>query len=444
MPSPGLAGGGFTKKVGEGEEARPHPVWPHLVCVDGVVVQRPEKGAHVQRRHHRGVKAAVNSHPAQHRPPVDGETKNSLRPVGEPLGQGVACPKRGSRQPGCDGRHWADRKATAWRGCRASEARGRCFVRATCRSRSRSSRSFTVHPAPRIATAPAVKRTHSARSGGDPAGAARARLHRQGHRRSQVPMGRSHRASWPYGTAHAGSSRFNWRGSGRRVGSVVSHGRTRRLGGMRLSRKGVEAARRRASRARRTQPSLTMSVKPILLADAWTESMGSGLASPVRGPPLGRSSPGDDVRPDDTPRCTSCGGQQGMRAHPVGPVLAHRSTPRHPDGRDRAAARPKRDSIMRDVASRATRVHAGNRHKSGPDQTRDPDGGRGMDERLARPGRAAGAAAVGPDAAVGHELPLARDARRHLHRRAGRLHLRAARDGRRRRVPHSRGGGAGR
>lgn len=72
---------------------------PHLVRVDGVIVQRPKEGSHVQRRHHGGVNGAVNGDPSEQRAPVDGEAENSLWPVGEALGQGVARPQRCGCQP---------------------------------------------------------------------------------------------------------------------------------------------------------------------------------------------------------------------------------------------------------------------------------------------------------------------------------------------------------
>jgi hypothetical protein len=73
---------------------------------------------------------------------------------------------------------------------------GRQAVRATRASKSRSARSLTVQPAPRMTSAPAAKSRASQRSGACPvAAAASARLHQQGSSRSQVPIGRSKRTS---------------------------------------------------------------------------------------------------------------------------------------------------------------------------------------------------------------------------------------------------------
>jgi hypothetical protein len=70
---------------------------------------------------------------------------------------------------------------------------GRSFVRATCASKSRSTMSLKVQPAPRIARAPMAKRNINRRFGH--LSAASAIPHQQGSSKSHVPMGRSSRAS---------------------------------------------------------------------------------------------------------------------------------------------------------------------------------------------------------------------------------------------------------
>jgi hypothetical protein len=70
---------------------------------------------------------------------------------------------------------------------------GRKRVRATLPSYSRSTMSLRVQPAPRIAAAPIANTTSSTGSG--QRSAARAIPHQPGNSSSQVPIGRSSRAS---------------------------------------------------------------------------------------------------------------------------------------------------------------------------------------------------------------------------------------------------------
>jgi hypothetical protein len=72
---------------------------------------------------------------------------------------------------------------------------GRPAVRVTRRSKSRSAMSLMVQPAPRITTAPMAKRISSLRLGPSPGGAASAMDHQPGKSSSQLPIGRSSRAS---------------------------------------------------------------------------------------------------------------------------------------------------------------------------------------------------------------------------------------------------------
>lgn len=97
-------------------------------------------------------------------------------------------------------------------------------------------------------------------SGTAPAGVARAMLHKHGHSSSQVPIGRSHRASWLYGTTHSGRSRLNYtcKSGGERAGEIVRD--ATKLG---RSKQSVLDGMRPRRPARLTQLSLTISVKLV-------------------------------------------------------------------------------------------------------------------------------------------------------------------------------------
>ena len=92
---------------------------------------------------------------------------------------------------------------------------GRSAVRATLASNFLSVMSLNVHPAPRITIAPMPNKRYSQRVSPKTSGVgaqllvASAKDHQQGNNTSQVPMGRSKRASLKYGLITAGSIRFN-------------------------------------------------------------------------------------------------------------------------------------------------------------------------------------------------------------------------------------------
>eukprot|EP01139_Manchomonas_bermudensis_P026466 Amastigsp_a850756_5.p3 type:complete len:211 gc:universal Amastigsp_a850756_5:323-955(+) len=101
------------------------------------------------------------------------------------------------------------RKTKACLGTSWPDARGRSRVRATRASMSRSQRSLTMQPAPRIATAPIPQSAMylSSRAPMPWAFSAPAMPmdHTHGQYRSHVPMGRSRRASLRYGRHDAGA-----------------------------------------------------------------------------------------------------------------------------------------------------------------------------------------------------------------------------------------------
>ena len=72
-------------------------------------------------------------------------------------------------------------------------AMGRVAVRATMRSKSRSARSFTTQPAPRITRAPTPNKVMNHKLGA--LSEAMAVLHQHGINKSHVPIGRSARAN---------------------------------------------------------------------------------------------------------------------------------------------------------------------------------------------------------------------------------------------------------
>jgi hypothetical protein len=84
---------------------------------------------------------------------------------------------------------------------------GRSLVRATLASKSRSAMSLRVQPAARMTTAPTAKSASSHGSGAPPA--ASAIPHQQGSSSSQLPIGRSRRASRAKGRARGGRRRSN-------------------------------------------------------------------------------------------------------------------------------------------------------------------------------------------------------------------------------------------
>ena len=94
-------------------------------------------------------------------------------------------------------------KKTALRTLIAPLAIGRDAVRATRASKLRSAMSFRVQPAPRMIAAPRANRRRNQGSGQP--GLASAVLHQQGNISSQMPIGRSTRASRRYGRAVAGA-----------------------------------------------------------------------------------------------------------------------------------------------------------------------------------------------------------------------------------------------
>ena len=85
----------------------------------------------------------------------------------------------------------------------APDGIGRTLVRSTLASKSRSTMSLKVQPAPRITTAPMPNSTISRQSG--QRSAAKAMPHQHGKSSSQVPIGRSSRASRIYGRSAAGT-----------------------------------------------------------------------------------------------------------------------------------------------------------------------------------------------------------------------------------------------
>jgi hypothetical protein len=92
---------------------------------------------------------------------------------------------------------WATRNAAAWVTLTWPEGIGRERVRSTRPSRSRSTMSFQVQPAPRIAKAPMKnsRRCHRLGNASRAAMAARPEDHQQGMSKSHEPIGRSRRAS---------------------------------------------------------------------------------------------------------------------------------------------------------------------------------------------------------------------------------------------------------
>ena len=100
----------------------------------------------------------------------------------------------------------APRNATALGTLIAPLAIGRLRVRATLLSISRSHKSFTVHPAPRKSKEPTPNVASNPTSGNAPTGAANAMDQKHGHASSAVPIGRSNRISFAYGTMDDGST----------------------------------------------------------------------------------------------------------------------------------------------------------------------------------------------------------------------------------------------
>ena len=106
-------------------------------------------------------------------------------------------------------------KNTACGTLTAPDGIGRSTVRATLASNSLSVMSLNVQPAPRIPIAPMPNKRYSQRVSPKTSGVgvqllvASAKDHQQGNNTSQVPMGRSKRASLKYGLIVAGSIRSN-------------------------------------------------------------------------------------------------------------------------------------------------------------------------------------------------------------------------------------------
>ena len=86
------------------------------------------------------------------------------------------------------------RNTSACRTETAPDAKGRPRVRSTNRSMSRSNRSFTTQPAPRISTAPTAN-SNASRTPSATLGAASAKAQNPGSASSQMPIGRSRRIS---------------------------------------------------------------------------------------------------------------------------------------------------------------------------------------------------------------------------------------------------------
>lgn len=85
---------------------------------------------------------------------------------------------------------------TPLRGGTAPLAKGRFLVRSTILSRSRSHKSFTTHPAPRMITAPIINKAmirHSCDPKLDIPPEARVMLQNPGSSKSQIPIGLSRR-----------------------------------------------------------------------------------------------------------------------------------------------------------------------------------------------------------------------------------------------------------
>jgi len=86
---------------------------------------------------------------------------------------------------------------SAWCSLTSPEGSGRLRVRSTWASTLRSRMSFQVQPAPRMASAPRANSAIRPASLSQSGAAASASDHQQGNSSSQMPIGRSQRASRP-------------------------------------------------------------------------------------------------------------------------------------------------------------------------------------------------------------------------------------------------------